>query len=202
MPKEPITCPHCGSSDCVEYSRDSFVCKHCDTAFKWVDPTHFTVTREAATCSCGKNATAKCRSCGRPLCEAHQEEWSSFVKPHEIGVYRFSDAKGGFEVNPDSWFAEFAKSYDRWRYPVSLVCPALWAESVLERLRLPEDDDILCRECHEEFLERLKDASEEIADAAKHAISAGRICGGCLSVARTRCAVCGAGVCDVVGLES
>ena len=68
MPNEPISCPNCGASDICQSAPNSYVCKHCHSNFRWVDPTRITVAHEPSVCACGNFATALCVQCDVPLC--------------------------------------------------------------------------------------------------------------------------------------
>ena len=71
MPLEAIACRSCGSSEVSEYKPGSYVCGHCDTVFKHVDPSRVTVQREF--CECGQAVTTQCCLCGDGLCRTHTE---------------------------------------------------------------------------------------------------------------------------------
>ena len=75
MPNEPISCPNCGGSDVRQSARDSYVCKHCQTNFRWVDPTRTTFSHEPSVCACGNFARAFCVPCHEPLCNRCKLEW-------------------------------------------------------------------------------------------------------------------------------
>lgn len=75
MPNLAICCPHCGSSDCNEYRANAFVCRHCDTTFRWTNPGERTLLHKPAHCDCGKNSMGVCTRCERPVCRSHHVTW-------------------------------------------------------------------------------------------------------------------------------
>ena len=68
MPNEAISCPKCGASDVRQSAPDSYVCKHCQANFRWVDPTRMTVAHKPSVCDCGRVAVAFCVRCAEALC--------------------------------------------------------------------------------------------------------------------------------------
>jgi len=75
MPIEQVRCENCGSGDVRQLAADSYVCEHCQTNFRLVDPTKSTVVQKPSVCDCGLVATAFCVRCHKPLCEGHRESW-------------------------------------------------------------------------------------------------------------------------------
>jgi hypothetical protein len=71
MPLEAVACTSCGSTEVSEYKPGSYVCEHCDTVFKHVDPSKVTLQREF--CACGQVVTAQCCICEKGLCRTHAE---------------------------------------------------------------------------------------------------------------------------------
>ena len=72
MPNEQIKCPNCGSGDVQALVADSYTCEHCQTDFRWVNPSKSTVVHEQKLCACGNVATAFCVRCHEPLCKGHR----------------------------------------------------------------------------------------------------------------------------------
>ncbi len=68
MPNEPVQCPNCGSGDVRQLAPESYVCEHCHTNFRWVDPTKKTVVHKPSLCECGRAVVGACWRCQRPLC--------------------------------------------------------------------------------------------------------------------------------------
>lgn len=62
MPLEELGCSRCGSSDVVEYKPDRYVCRNCDTQFKWDKPSS-AVEAPLALCACGNKAEYLCQMC-------------------------------------------------------------------------------------------------------------------------------------------
>ena len=173
MPNQPVTCPHCGSPTCVEYRPDSFVCNHCESKFRWVDPTRLTLEVRHATCLCGRNARAICQACGRPICAEHEV---------------VCDFDRLLIVPPQDPAARYS-SYLR---PL--------AHAVFDRIGLAGlgDEQILCRVCCEQFGRRFAD---EIGALVREAVRQGKACACCGAGLSRRmgssppCAVCGAAYC-------
>jgi hypothetical protein len=69
MSLEVIKCPSCGSSEVTEYKADSYICRHCDTAFKHVDPSPVTVTVRSDFCRCGNLPHGQCGTCRSGICQ-------------------------------------------------------------------------------------------------------------------------------------
>ncbi len=72
MPIEQVRCENCGSGDVRQLAPDSYVCEHCHTNFRWVDPTKKTVVHKQSVCKCGNVAKAFCVRCQEPVCEGHR----------------------------------------------------------------------------------------------------------------------------------
>ncbi|MGO8753255.1 MAG: hypothetical protein ACLQNE_45540 [Thermoguttaceae bacterium] len=102
MPIEQVRCDNCGSGDVRQSAADSYVCEHCHTNFRWVDPTKRTVVQKASVCKCGHVAAAYCVGCGEPICESHVQwqdqkllsemtveeeyQWASWIRNRRRGV--------------------------------------------------------------------------------------------------------------------
>ena len=78
MPNESISCPNCGASDVRQSTPESYVCKHCQANFRWVDPTKVTVAHKPTVCVCGNFAEAFCVRCQSPLCGNCKKDWIFF----------------------------------------------------------------------------------------------------------------------------
>ncbi len=97
MPLEAIACTNCGSTDVAEYKAGSYVCGHCDTAFKHIDTSRVTVQREF--CECGKVSQARCVACHKDLCATHAGRVSglslgfSSVVPSTVPAYRLDHSE-------------------------------------------------------------------------------------------------------------
>ena len=68
MSFEVIKCPSCGSTEVTEYKAGSYICRHCDTAFKHVDPPPVTAAVRSEFCRCGNLVQAQCGSCRSGIC--------------------------------------------------------------------------------------------------------------------------------------
>lgn len=84
-----IQCPGCGSTNVTQYKPDHYICSHCDTQFKWVDPNLNRVKIEKAVCSCGREAIGQCSRCGLQVCGVHSDPLDSIIPP-EARDYFFS----------------------------------------------------------------------------------------------------------------
>lgn len=88
MPTQPIQCPSCGSGNTRYRASESYVCEHCDTEFRWIDPTKQTVVHEPTVCSCGAIATALCVRCRKPCCKEHADDtWSEYFNIWLLDVF-------------------------------------------------------------------------------------------------------------------
>ncbi len=135
MPNEPVKCPNCGGGDVQQLAADSYTCEHCQTDFRWVNPTTSTVVHESRVCECGNNAVAYCVRCREPLCEEHR--------------------KGGFDLalRTDMRIpAETPPEIER----------AVMAK-LMAKHRLPKKDAVLCEKCQFEWFESLAKAFPEEA---------------------------------------
>jgi hypothetical protein len=66
MPLEAVACTGCGSADVSEYKPGSYVCQHCDTTFKYVDPSP-RVSATPTFCGCGAPVAFRCQICGSTM---------------------------------------------------------------------------------------------------------------------------------------
>ena len=177
MPKEPITCPSCGSPEAVERGPHSFVCKHCGITFRWVDPTQFTVEHKGAICSCGRHATANCKRCGASLCKKHQRKWQA-----------------------DYWrYVGYHWEGREQTVPASRQHLTELAEPLLQRLEAWNyaHHDILCSNCVKDCNKQLAAAYPEITAIVGSAVAEGRICASCLtSDIAGSCSLCRRMVCS------
>jgi hypothetical protein len=79
MPIETVKCPSCGSPETIELKPDSYICKYCETKFKWIDPSVQHVKIEKPICSCGHEAAGFCIKCATPVCANHRRELSHAI---------------------------------------------------------------------------------------------------------------------------
>ena len=68
MPIEQVRCENCGSGDVCLLAAESYRCEHCQTNFRWVDPTKSTVVQKPSLCKCGRAVVGACWRCHTPLC--------------------------------------------------------------------------------------------------------------------------------------
>jgi hypothetical protein len=124
MPNEPVQCPNCGSGDVRQLVSDLYRCEHCQTEFRWVDPTKTTVVQKPSACACGNVAQAFCVRCGEPLCKIHKKDW---------------------------WLAVTSSmSLIMELYP-SDTEPPEWVRRAMEKSRVPKQPNaILCAKCESE----------------------------------------------------
>jgi len=93
MPVEAITCTGCGSGDVQEVKPDTYFCNHCESVFKYLDPTKLTVENAPAFCSCGNKIEVQCNICHKGICNAcdfrqpRQFNWLWMYRPDWIPVY-------------------------------------------------------------------------------------------------------------------
>jgi hypothetical protein len=78
VPTELIKCPNCGSSGATEFKPESFVCRHCEAVFRFVEPGGGGPLG-CRVGSCGVIALARCTLCHRPFCLTHQGRGSTGV---------------------------------------------------------------------------------------------------------------------------
>lgn len=85
MPNQPVRCPNCGSGDARQTTPDSYVCQHCHTNFRWVDPNKKTVVHKKPLCDCGRIAKRFCCCCGKGYCNKWEEcKASLFATSHDF----------------------------------------------------------------------------------------------------------------------
>jgi hypothetical protein len=70
MPFETIACSRCGSADVQEVKPSTYFCNHCETVFKYVDPTRLTVRNNPAFCACGNSVQVQCQVCSDGSCRS------------------------------------------------------------------------------------------------------------------------------------
>jgi hypothetical protein len=63
MPLESLSCTECGSTDVQEVKPSTYVCRHCLTVFKYIDPSQISATNIAQFCSCGGAVQVRCQVC-------------------------------------------------------------------------------------------------------------------------------------------
>jgi len=66
MALETIKCQECGAADVTEFKAGTYVCGHCETIFKHVEP-----SQGGLACDCGTFAVGRCKACGAPVCSVH-----------------------------------------------------------------------------------------------------------------------------------
>jgi hypothetical protein len=71
MPVETIKCQECGSADVTEFKPGTYICAHCESVFKVVDPSMPSHT----LCSCGTVVVGRCTDCGIAVCGHHSALW-------------------------------------------------------------------------------------------------------------------------------
>lgn len=70
MPFETIACSRCGSADVQEVKPSTYFCNHCETVFKYVDPTRLTVRNAPVFCACGGAVQVQCQVCNDGSCRS------------------------------------------------------------------------------------------------------------------------------------
>lgn len=113
MPLESLTCSACGSTDVQEVKTGTYFCSHCETVFKYHNPS--VLTSSTAFCPCGNAIKFQCNSCQSGMCadcDAVEQAWSGRPKeliapshPGELFVradagYRSSREGGGLAWMP------------------------------------------------------------------------------------------------------
>lgn len=146
MPNEPVQCPNCGSRDVRQLAAESYVCEHCRTGFRWVDPTMRAVVHDSRICKCGTYAMSQCVRCHEPLCNVHQKKWGSGGQLFSTGV----GLKLGYG---ESWSgAQLATAL------YSETQPEI-ARGVTKKHCIPEfPEAVLCSKCESECREALERA--------------------------------------------
>ena len=97
MPKESLNCPHCGSARVTEFKPNTYVCAHCESTFKWADPTRQVVEHVGqvllkSDLDCQycldegrfRKAIGKCVRCGRTCCSNHGEDGISIARVEKV----------------------------------------------------------------------------------------------------------------------
>lgn len=75
-----IVCPQCGAAGGFEYRTNHFICPHCDSKYRWVDPHRHVVQIQSPVCVCGKSPFGACTECGVPVCESHHTDLHIWLK--------------------------------------------------------------------------------------------------------------------------
>lgn len=70
MPFETIACSQCGSGDVQEVKPSIYFCNHCESVFKYVDPTRLTVRNAPVFCACGGAVEVQCQVCNEGSCRS------------------------------------------------------------------------------------------------------------------------------------
>jgi transcription initiation factor TFIIIB Brf1 subunit/transcription initiation factor TFIIB len=68
MPIELLNCPNCGSAEVTEFKQGSYVCGHCESIFKHIDPTQASITVRPEFCRCGNTIRGQCGTCHNGIC--------------------------------------------------------------------------------------------------------------------------------------
>jgi hypothetical protein len=206
VPNEPIQCPNCGGGHVRQLAADSYTCEHCQTDFRWVDPTRRTVVHESRVCKCGNNAVAHCVRCREPLCKKHKSTWvwgvgdiayRSRTVEHlvsELCHELYEMLASGIVITRDGGGADS----DAVRQTVR--------QTMKERgLPDPESAAILCEKCMVECLTTFKSILDEsILDAHNKIAEQGPACTctTCLSQSLLgQCSICKVWVCSRHGAE-
>lgn len=69
MPLESIACTNCGSTDVQEVKPSTYFCRHCETVFKYLDPTRVTVDHTPSFCKHGNPVEVQCQICKAGMCK-------------------------------------------------------------------------------------------------------------------------------------
>ena len=146
MPNEPVQCPNCGSGDVQNLAADSYTCQHCNTNFRWVDPTQSRVVQKPSLCECGRVAVFFCVRCGKGLCQTH----SSDAPPSKLSSEQRDYAL--FWINNNLHSGQY--------------------KECMEKNRIPDDREaILCTRCAGECYLALAATEEHLRPAAAQAIT-------------------------------
>jgi hypothetical protein len=68
---EALRCTNCGSHGVDEVKAGTYFCQHCESVFKYVDPSRVTVTHEQSFCACGNAVEFQCYQCRTGICHQH-----------------------------------------------------------------------------------------------------------------------------------
>lgn len=207
MPNQPVRCPNCGSGDARQTSPDSYVCEHCHTSFRWVDPTKTTVVQQPSLCRCGNIAAAFCTRCHEPLCEGHRYR-------HYDGPSRMDEDKYARSDQVRKLLGEYTHCIDR-----TLIVSCVeswgrlgstrpeWVRDLLEQRGLDVSDEtfplsVLCGKCFSADWKMWGEVLGEVFTSFRQRIAKGLVCITCLTDQIVRhCPACGRGVCSRHGFE-
>jgi hypothetical protein len=186
MPLGAIKCTECGSGDVKEVKANTYFCDHCETFFRYIDPSRVTVQRDF--CECGGVIAFQCRVCRVGLCVGHDAARPYWIAvepdvpdqagpwlPTTVPAYRLPDelTKGW----PEPWRSEFYVDTSKKQNWLS-ICSEFHGGEVH-----------LCERCLEERLFRTtKGECERVARAKV----AGEMCAlpGCFRDSEVQCSCC------------
>ncbi len=77
MALQSLNCTGCGSGDVREVKTDTYFCNHCETVFKYADPTKQTVEATPAFCECGLPVEIQCQLCKKAMCGQCMLRWDT-----------------------------------------------------------------------------------------------------------------------------
>lgn len=180
MPNLAICCPHCGSPDLSEYRANAFVCRHCDTTFRWINPHEVTLLHKLAHCASGKNSMGVCTRCERPLCRLHHLTWRAVCTAWPEILSNWDGQRRGWFSQSD--LADTANKVARGcKNPYGLL-PTLYSYEMVGQilsamgLDMNRDGDLLCFDCAEGALPDVLRAVRSRIDKVR---SRGPLCGFC-----------------------
>jgi hypothetical protein len=197
MPAEQVRCENCGAGDVRQVAPDSYICQHCRTHFRWVDPTKRTVIRtvihEPRVCECGKLAKVFCCCCKRGVCSESRhrhsvaKEWDSFFH----GSWRRDDLD---LVILEPWWDEMFGLCEPEKVQELLIRTA-------EQYGIG-DGGFHCAQCVSGLWTAFNSAlGPVLAEARERAVEKGRLCRECRSDRVIgQCIICGVGVCKSHGI--
>jgi hypothetical protein len=96
VPFEAVACAGCGSTDVQEVKPSTYFCNHCETVFKYVDPSRLVVEHSPSFCWCGNPIQVQCQLCTRGMCRQCD------VSANQAAIYRSPGSQVGYKCGRTS----------------------------------------------------------------------------------------------------
>jgi hypothetical protein len=93
VPFEAIACARCGSIDVQEVKPSTYFCNHCESVFKYIDPSRLKVEHSPSFCWCGNAIQVQCQLCKKGIC------WQCDVSTNRDAIYRSPGNQAGYKAD-------------------------------------------------------------------------------------------------------
>jgi hypothetical protein len=192
MALDAIACTGCGSTDVSEYKPGSYVCGHCDSVFKYLDPSRVTVQRDF--CECGAPIAFQCRACRTGICSGH-DVWIPYKRYSEA-----YDVEASHRRTSGPWIATAVPAYRVPTGPRQAWSSDNYVRSYvgtnIRRVeeRFPGGEVHLCQTCYDDAMHN---ATAGYYDEIAQQKAAGALCANpqCAKQRAQACTCCGLSYC-------